>query len=169
MSNKQTIKSELSRKELIDVIGSLRTQLADWRQIAVSIAADLLIIDPKNELFTCETIQEEMVKHIIAFVAQKLDHQKEKLFDRREITDFKVFKNINLDKIPNTTETNITLDGMIALFAAFRTLQKEFMVYDKDRIASEEGKAMMDNLDIELNKLYTHFTGKEPKKTIINK
>jgi len=169
MSNKQTIKSTLTRAELIETIGSLRTQVINWRQVAVSIAAELLIVDPSNELFTNENMQEAMLKHIIAFTAEKLEHQKEVLYNKRVIADCKVMRIAGEVSKFSVKNTETTLDGLIVLFSDFRKLQKEFMHFDKEKIASAEGSAMMDKLDIEINKLYTHFSGRQSKEKPIEK
>jgi len=155
------IKTTLSKNELVRTLSTLRTQLNEWRQATINIAADLLIVDPNNHLFKGDYLHESTVKQIISFAAERLDYFAKELYESRVIVDIK--KTVKTAANESEEQKNeVILSDLISLFKPFRDLQMQFKEFIGDRISSPEGKAIMDSLDIEIDKLYVHFTGKQP-------
>lgn len=163
MSNriKRKTKKKLSHEDLINIITALRTQITNWKQISVSISADLLLVDPKNLMFLNENMTEEMMKQIISMASERLGFLLEEVYIKREITDIRVYKG----EEGKTEEKTITtsLNSLAVLFDKYSILQKRFKELTKEQIDSNDGRLMMDAMEEELNKLYTFFTCRSPK------
>lgn len=154
-------KTTLSKNELVRTVTTLRNQLNEWRQATINVTADLLIVDPKNHLFYGDYLAESTMKQVISFAAERLDYFAKELYESRFIIDTRILKKEG-DKDPERQVNEVVLNDLISLFTPFRTLQMKFKEFVGDRIASVEGRELMDKLDIEIDKLYTHFTGKQP-------
>lgn len=158
-------KPNLSKNELIRTITTLRNQLSEWRQGVIHLAADLLLIDPQNEVFKGEYFAENTVKQIISMAAERLDYLSSDIIVASITRHYRLYKPEE-GKPQRQEEYDVNLSDLVTLFKPFRELQVHFKDLinktgvDKAEKAKEES-ALMDLLDVEMEKLYFHFTGKQ--------